>query len=101
MDPTYKVAISRHALTRKIPPGDAFWPIFNGSFVNREVTQMDLADAIYTGHPLTTWHRHGWRNSKNFQVGQHLGLDFDAGAVHIKRNRPKRTNRLPRRFIDK
>jgi len=82
MDPTFKVAISRHALTRKIPPGDAFWPIFNGSFVNREVTQMDLADAIYTGHPLTTWHRHNWRNAKNYQLGQHLGLDFDAGDEH-------------------
>ncbi len=76
-DPTFKVAISRYALDRKIPPGDPFWHDFNGSFSNSEVTAYDLAGAIWNGHPLTTWHKDHWRSTANFVTGQHLGLDFD------------------------
>ena len=52
-DPTFKVAISRFALDKKIPPGDPFWHDFNGSFDQREITAYDLAGAIWNGHPLT------------------------------------------------
>jgi len=38
---------------------------------------MDLADAIYTGHAITTWHKDRWRSSANYLCGQHLGLDMD------------------------
>lgn len=73
----YKVAISHYALTRKIPPGDAFWSTFNGSFENLSVEPYDLARHIYNGHPFTTWHKNHWRATANYETGQHLGLDFD------------------------
>lgn len=77
IEPSYKIAISRYALDRKIPPGDPFWSKFNGSFENLSVTPYDLARRIYDGHPLTTWHRNNWRATANYETGQHLGLDFD------------------------
>ena len=55
-DPTFKVAISRFALDRKIPPGDPFWHDLTGSYDNRIVTSYDLAGAIWNGHPFATWH---------------------------------------------
>lgn len=76
---TYRIAVSSYALDHKIPPGDAFWPTFNASFINRELEPFDLAAMIYDGHPFTTWHADNWRHSKNYTAGQHLGLDFDAG----------------------
>lgn len=76
-EPTFRVAVSNYALTRKIPPGDAFWAQFNASFDNRQVTRMDLIDAIYTGHPITTWHKNHWRAGSNYECGQAIGLDFD------------------------
>lgn len=75
----YKIAVSRYALTHKIPPGDAFWSTFNGSFENLSIEPYDLARHIYDGHPFTTWHANNWRTSANYVCGQHLGLDFDAG----------------------
>jgi hypothetical protein len=74
---TYRVAVSAYALDHKIPPGDAFWPAFNASFVNRQVSRLDLVETIYTGHPITTWHRNHWRIGTNYECGQALGLDFD------------------------
>ena len=79
MDITYRIAVSSMALDRKIPPGDALWHKFNGSFSNLELTPFDFASAIYDGHPFTTWHANAWRTSANYICGQHLGLDFDAG----------------------
>lgn len=76
-EPTYRIAISRFALTQKIPPGDPFWNTFNGSFTNRQLTAIDLANSIYAGHPFTTWHKDGWRKTANYQCGQHIGLDMD------------------------
>jgi hypothetical protein len=76
-DTTFRVAISKHQLAHKIPAGDAFWSTFNAGFANREVSQLDLADAIYTGHSFTTWHAKNWRTSANYLCGQHIGLDFD------------------------
>ena len=32
---------------------------------------------IFTGHPFTVWHKNNWRNSENYWLGQHIGLDFD------------------------
>jgi hypothetical protein len=77
MEPTYRIAVSSYALDAKIPPGDTFWSAFNASFVNRDLTRLDLVEAIYTGHPITTWHRNRWRAGNNFECGQAIGLDFD------------------------
>lgn len=76
-DPKYKVAVSRYSLDKKILPGDAFWRDFNGSFQNGEYSTMELANAVYAGHPFTTWHKDCWRTSANYLLGQHIGLDFD------------------------
>ena len=76
-DPTFKVAVSGYALNRKIPPGDPFWKDFNGSFQNKTLSCLELADSVYTGHPFTTWHLNHWRTSANYDQGQHLALDFD------------------------
>lgn len=74
---TYKLAFSRMAPSGKIPPGDPVWNEFNRSFVNREMELIDIANQIYTGHPFTTWHKNNWRNSANYQLGQHIGIDLD------------------------
>lgn len=78
---SYKIAVSRYALTAKIPPGDSFWHKFNGSFENQELTVSDLLTSIYDGHPITTHHKNNWRSSENYLCGQHIGLDFDAGDL--------------------
>ena len=75
--PAYRVAISRYALDRKIPYGDPFWPKLNASYDNRTLGSLDLASAIYDGHPFTTWHRNHWRETKNYECGQHLAIDMD------------------------
>ena len=77
MTDTYRIAVSTYALDAKIPPGDPFWGAFNASFVNHQLSRMDLVEAIYTGHPITTWHRNHWRAGANFECGQAIGLDFD------------------------
>lgn len=73
----YKIAFSNMALDGKIPPGDPMWGKFNASFVNRELELVDIANEIYTAHPFTTWHSNNWRNAANYQLGQHVGIDFD------------------------
>lgn len=78
-DPSYKVAISNIPLTKKILPGDPIWKQFNSSFDNMELSAEMVMDKVWKGHSLTTWHRNNWRTSENFQCGQHIGLDFDAG----------------------
>jgi len=82
MSDTYRIAVSTYSMDHKIPPGDAFWHTFNGSFANRSLTTEDLAESVYTGFPFTTWHKDKWRHSKNFECGQHLGLDFDTKDEH-------------------
>ena len=74
---TFKVAISNYALDHKIPPGSPFWREFNGSFFNATLTAFDFGRMVYDGHPFTTWHRNNWRHSTNYELGQHLALDFD------------------------
>ena len=73
----YKMAFSKMVLRSKIPPGDDLWGEFNGSFENMEIEPQDIANLIYTGHPFTTWHANHWRHSRNYQLGQHIGIDFD------------------------
>jgi hypothetical protein len=73
----YKIAFSKMTLAEKIPDGSPLWPEFNSSFVNCELDTIDIANQIYTGHPFTTWHRNGWRVADNYQMGQHIGIDFD------------------------
>lgn len=75
-DRSYCVALGP-SLNTKIPYGDPYWPTFNASFENKSLSQPELANAIYEGHPITTWHRNHWRHSKNYELGQHLGIDFD------------------------
>jgi hypothetical protein len=75
--PTYRIAMSRFALAEKIGRGDPFWSTFNASFCNKHISANDLANHIYAGFPFTTWHRNQWRENKNFECGQHIGLDFD------------------------
>jgi len=77
---TYKIAISSMQLDGKIPSGDPRWRDFNGSFRNLDVLKSDIASMIHDGHAFTTWHRNGWRESANYELGQHLALDFDAGT---------------------
>jgi hypothetical protein len=76
-DATFKVAVSRYSLDRKIPQGDPFWPKFNASFENLELTDMRLMDAVHNGQAITTHHKDRWRTSENYILGQHLGLDMD------------------------
>ncbi|MFA6305727.1 MAG: PriCT-2 domain-containing protein [Candidatus Gracilibacteria bacterium] len=76
---TYRVAVSRCELAGKIPPGSPLWHDFNGSFDNLDVTAGELGSYIAAGHAFTTWHRNHWRATDNYEAGQHLGLDFDAG----------------------
>ena len=77
---TYKIAISGMALDGKLPPGDARWRDFNGSFRNMELLKSDIAAMVNDGHAFTTWHANQWRASENYQLGQQLALDFDAGT---------------------
>lgn len=73
----YKIAISTLRLEEKIPADDPVWPRFNASFVNRELSLIEIANEIYGGHAFTTWHKDHWRITENYQLGQHIGLDFD------------------------
>ena len=88
---TYRIAISGMALRDKIPTGDPRWPDFTGGFRNMELLKSDIAAMINDGHAFTTWHdgkvkppfaeRYPqWRHSDNYVLGQHIGLDFDAGT---------------------
>jgi hypothetical protein len=79
---TYKIAFSTMALDHKIPPGDALWSEFNASFTNKDLDLIDIANEIYCGHPFTTWHKNNWRNAANYQLGQHIGIDFDTEDQH-------------------
>ena len=72
-----KIAFSNMTLRGKIGDGDPLWPDFTRSFRNLDMDTIDIANEIYTGHPLTTWHKNNWRNSSNYTLGQHIGLDFD------------------------
>ena len=76
---TYKIAVSSMALDGKLPPGDDRWREFNASFRNLDVLKSDIAGMINDGHAFTVWHRNQWRNAANYELGQHLALDFDAG----------------------
>ena len=76
---TYKIALSSMQLAEKLPPGDERWREFNASFRNLDVLKSDIAGMISEGHAFTVWHRNQWRNAANYELGQHLALDFDAG----------------------
>jgi len=74
---TTKIAINSMA-TGKLPQGDSRWGIFNDSFENRELSTIDIANAIYTGHSYAAWHN-GRRKLDNFIMGQHIAVDLDTG----------------------
>ena len=71
------IAVSNYTLTKKIPPGDPFWPQFNAGFQNKELSTVEIMDTIYAGRAVTTQHKNNWRTSENYLCGQHIGLDFD------------------------
>jgi hypothetical protein len=77
----YKIAFSSLQLKGKIPAGDSLWQKFNASFERDELIPSDIAWKIQQGHAFTTWHKNQWRNSENYELGQHIALDFDAGDV--------------------
>jgi len=77
-----KIAFSHMALVEKIPPGDPVWSAFNGSFSNMDLETIEIVNLIYQGHPFTTWHKNSWRHSKNYELGQHIGIDFDTEDEH-------------------
>lgn len=79
---TYKVAVSKFSVSRKLPPGDPMWSKFNASFDNLDVETMQLVEAVYNGQAITTHHKNHWRTSENYICGQHIGLDFDNGDKH-------------------
>lgn len=76
---TFRIAVSSMALDAKLEYGSPMWRSFNASFENKEIDLWGLAEAVYMGHPITTWHKNRWRHGDNFLLGQHIGLDFDSG----------------------
>lgn len=76
-DEPVKISFSTLRLEDKIPADDPLWPRFNASFVNRELPLIEIANEIYSGHAFTAWHKNHWRHTENYQLGQHIGLDFD------------------------
>jgi hypothetical protein len=80
-DSTYNVAIGP-VLQNKIPYGDPYWSTFNASFENQSLTQTEVATSLYDGRPITTQHSDHWRHSRNYIMGQHLGIDFDTEDSH-------------------
>jgi len=72
------IAVSNYTLTKKIPPGDPFWPQFNAGFQNKELSTVEIMDTIYAGRAVTTQHKNNWRTSENYLCGQHLALDYDS-----------------------
>jgi len=73
----YRIAINR-MVTGKLPQGDARWAQFNDSFVNRELSTVDIIGEIYSGHAYAAW-CNGRRNKENFVLGQHIAVDMDTG----------------------
>ena len=72
----YKISIGPQ-LTGKIPYGHDYWRTFNASFENVELEPFQIGEALFSGKPITTWHKNHWRKGENYQLGQHLGADFD------------------------
>lgn len=77
----YRIAFSTMALDGKFPPGDPRWKAFNASFENVELPAPGMAFLIDEGKAFTTCHANGWRANDNYQLGQHLGVDFDTWSV--------------------
>jgi hypothetical protein len=77
--PGYKISVSKYSLDKKISTGSEFWPQFNSGFENKLIETDMLAQSIYDGYPITTWHKDHWRIGSNYICGQSIGLDFDSG----------------------
>lgn len=77
-----KIAFSSYSLDSKIASGDSFWGDFNRSFDNVDLDSIEIINLIYTGYPFTTWHTNNWRTGENYQLGQHIGIDFDTGDAN-------------------
>lgn len=71
----YAIAINSMQ-TGKLPRDDPRWGTFNRSFQNKELTVMDFANEVYTGHAYTSWHK-GERRSENWDRSQFVAVDMD------------------------
>lgn len=91
----YFVAINPRFIGKIPQEAKHSWIVYNNTFVNRQVTAQELLEEIRRGHSYTTIHKHVkhelgrtssghvryscHRRGENFECGQHLALDFDAG----------------------
>jgi hypothetical protein len=76
MSDRYRIAFSTMPLTGKLPQGDRRWADFNDSFENLTLAPIEIANLIYKGYSLTTWHD-GRRKLEHFICGQHIAVDMD------------------------
>jgi hypothetical protein len=71
-----KIAISTMSYFHTTREYKINWEELNTSFVNRDVSAVEICCAIYDGHPLCAW-MDGRRAEENFILGQHIGIDMD------------------------
>ena len=71
-----KIAISTMSYFHTTRDYVVDWEELNTSFVNQDVSVVDICGAIYNGHPLCAW-MDGRRAEENFTLGQHIGIDMD------------------------
>lgn len=78
--PTYKVAFSNMKLYEKIERDDprSGWMMEHlmDSFINMELSQLDVFEKISLSHPFTTWHN-GRKKQENFVAAQLIPVDMD------------------------
>lgn len=72
----FRIAISRLKFIEK--PEEINWAELNDNFINAEVDEMRLCNAIYQGRPFCPW-MNGRRKQENFNQAQHIGVDLDTG----------------------
>jgi hypothetical protein len=78
-DPLVRMGFSRYVYHDKIVGGDLRgYARLNGSFENLELLRSDVAWLVHEGRPYTCWLKQPWRTGDNFQLAQHIGLDFDS-----------------------
>lgn len=73
----YRIAINKMSLTGKLAQGDPRWGQFNDSFVNQDLTVLDIANSIFLGHAYAAWHD-GRRKDENFLCAQHIAVDMES-----------------------
>lgn len=69
-----KIATSSAVINKAATPAE--FELLATTFKNQDLSQAELASSINEGFSFTAHHQ-GRRNRDNFQVAQHIGLDFD------------------------